>query len=176
MRLGHGAGLLHVTLLQFTLCKRNCSLLNFTVVRWPLRRYSYTAALRLNNLLILLLLRFGCKPCNSSRKNEKLGKSRKAPRSRTVWDDHQGPAGGQNSLLTKAQSPGISSCSDRTCLSMGPNSGGGKRNKTKVPINLSPHNLFMRTSAHSTGNPSPRKVQQFLPQKQRQRAGGPRPR
>jgi hypothetical protein len=82
----------------------------------------------------------------------------------------------QNSLLTKAQSPGISSCSDRTCLSMGPNSGGGKRNKTKVPINLSPHNLFMRTSAHSTGNPSPRKVQQFLPQKQRQRAGGPRPR
>ena len=78
-------------------------LLNFTVVRWPLRRYSYTAALCLNNLLILLLLRFGCKPCNSSRKNEKLGKSRKAPRSsRTVWDDHQGPAGRAEFIADKS--------------------------------------------------------------------------
>ena len=159
MRLGHGAGLLHVTLLQFTLCKRNSGftvleLLNFTVVRWPLRRYRYTAALCLNNLLILLLLRFGCKPSH-----ERLGKSRKNKKKALALTHRLGCSGArQNSSLTKAQSPGIYSCSDRTCLSMGPNSGGGKRNKTKVPINLSPHNLFMRTSAHSTGNPSPRKV------------------
>ena len=173
MRLGHGAGLLHVTLLQFTLCKRNSrnfpDLLNFTVVRWCNSGVTVTLphfASTIYSFCYCYVLVVNL----ATQSHEKLGKSRKASLTHVMAMDAQGPG------LTKAQSPGIYSCSDRTCLSMGPNSGGGKRNKTKVPINLSPHNLFMRTSAHSTGNPSPRKVQQFLPQKQRQRAGGPRPR